>query len=121
MRAMLEQTLASGAKGVVLLPPYSASLLERHPTIPRYQEILQRTAKEFGVVHSPLQVLFEAASGDEGDLYLEHDDFHPNRSGHRLIGEEIGRSVAKVLDGEQKTKVDPKRKARQRRTRSEIQ
>ena len=121
MREMLERTLEAGAEAVVLLPPYSASLLERHPIIPQYQEILERTASEFGVASSRLQVLFEAASGDERELYVEQDDYHPNPSGQRVIGEEVGRTVAEVLAGEEMAKIHPKRKARRRRTRSENQ
>ncbi len=100
MRAMLRLTGEAGAQAVVLLPPYAASLLERHAIIPQYQEILARAAEEFGAADSHLQGLFEAAGEDERELYLEQDDYHPNRSGHRLIGEEIGRVVARALEGE---------------------
>jgi lysophospholipase L1-like esterase len=100
MRAMLQKTLDAGAEAVVLFPPYLDSLLERHPTIPRYQEILERTATEFGVPHSPLQAVFEEATADEREFYLERDDYHPNDDGYRLIGEEIGRVVGELSIGE---------------------
>ena len=100
IRAMLRTTLDAGADAVVLLPPYAASLLERRPTIPQYQEILERTADEFGVVHSSLQALFERATEDEPTLYQEHDDYHPSVLGHRLIGEEIGRLLEGLVKDE---------------------
>jgi lysophospholipase L1-like esterase len=96
MREMLRKTLDAGAEAVVLLPPYAASLLERHPTVPQYQEILERTAREFGVVHSSLQAVFERAAGEERALYQKHDDYHPSVFGHRLIGEEVARLVGGV-------------------------
>ena len=100
MREMLRETLAAGAEAIVLLPPYSASLVERHPIIPQYQEILERTAGEFGAAHSSLQAVFERAGGEEGTLYQKHDDFHPSEFGQRLIGEEIGRLVGDLAKGE---------------------
>jgi len=121
MREMLRKTLDAGAEAIVLLPPYSASLVERHPTIPQYQEILERTAGEFGAVHSSLQAVFERAGREEGPLYQEHDDFHPSEFGQRLIGEEVGRLVGKLLKDETEAKVSPKRKARAKRTDSESQ
>jgi len=121
MREMLRKTLDAGADAIVLLPPYADSLLERHPTIPQYQKILDRTAEEFGVLHSPLQTVFEQASPDAGPLYQEHDDFHPSELGQRLIGEDIARLVGELVDGESKAKLKGKRKARSKRTESESQ
>jgi len=100
MRAMLRKTFDAGAEAVVLLPPYAASLLERRPTIPQYQEILARTAEEFGAAHTSLQAVFERATEDERTLYQEHDDYHPSVLGHRLIGEEIGRLLGLLVKGE---------------------
>jgi lysophospholipase L1-like esterase len=121
MREMLRMTRDAGAEAIVLLPPYSESLLERHPTIPQYQEILERMAGEFGVVHSALQEVFEAATTEERTLYQKHDDYHPSPLGHRLIGEEIARLVGGQFVSEEKTKVDPIRKAREMRTDSTTQ
>jgi lysophospholipase L1-like esterase len=88
IRAMLDATQRAGAEAIVLLPPYSSSLLARKPILRRYQEILRQEAIAHGVPFSELQPLF--AQHDEASLY-HADRIHPNATGHHVIGDEIAR------------------------------
>jgi lysophospholipase L1-like esterase len=87
VRAMLEATRAANARALLLLPPFSSTLLARRPLLPRYQEILTRLGDEYGVPTVRLQDAF--APHPERELYSPRDDFHPNARGHRLIAERV--------------------------------
>ncbi len=91
MTAMLERTRVAGAQVLVLLPPYSKYLLEDHPTIPLYQQVLEETAREFGVAYVKLQETF--ANYDEEKLYLK-DMFHFRELGHEVTARAITAAVA---------------------------
>jgi lysophospholipase L1-like esterase len=92
LRAMIASLRAAGAKPLILVPPFAATLVERYPAVPVYQEILERVAREATVPSVALQPIF--AQHDPKDVYLPDDDFHPSPLGHRLIAGAIADAIA---------------------------
>ena len=88
MKAMLDATRRAGVPAIVLLPPYSESLIAHQRIIPYYQEILRETAVAYGAPHTELQRIF--AQHEESALYFG-DGIHPSALGHQLIADEIVR------------------------------
>jgi lysophospholipase L1-like esterase len=86
MLAMLTSVSDAGAKSIMLIPPYSDRLLEKHPTILKYQTILEETAQQFKVPYVKLQDQFE--QHDPNDVYFA-DHYHFNGSGHELTARQI--------------------------------
>lgn len=90
MKAMLEASRAAGVPAVVLMPPYSDSLVKHQKIIPIYQDILRNTAVAYGAPYAELQKVFAPEPVEE--VYFR-DGFHPKPKGHRLIADEIVRVV----------------------------
>jgi lysophospholipase L1-like esterase len=78
LRAMLVATQRSGARALLLAPPFSAKLREKRAAVPQYEAVLARVAAEQGVARVDLGPLFDAAA-------FMPDGFHPSAEGHRRI------------------------------------
>jgi lysophospholipase L1-like esterase len=97
VEAMLDVIATHGARGIVMQPPFSAALLERHPLIPAYQEILSEVAHQSGESAVPLQPVF--ASWPEADVYQD-DRLHFAPDGHELAAHELSRAIVASLRAE---------------------
>jgi lysophospholipase L1-like esterase len=94
LEALLAATSIAGARSVVLMPPWSASLLDRYPLIPEYQRILAETAREAGAISVPLQPAFSLRRED----FLYHEDrLHFNDAGHELTAGEVAPAIVSIL------------------------
>lgn len=94
LAALLDAASVAGARSVVLMPPWSASLLERYPLIPEYQRILAETARAGGAVLVPLQSAFSPRR--ESSLYQE-DRLHFNEKGHAAAARELVPAIVSAL------------------------
>jgi hypothetical protein len=97
VEAILDVIATHGARGIVMQPPFSAALLERHPLIPAYQEILSEMARRSAVIGVPLQPVF--ASRPEADVYQD-DRLHFVAAGHELAAHELARAIVASLRAE---------------------
>jgi lysophospholipase L1-like esterase len=97
IEAILDVIATHGARGIVMQPPFSAALLERHPLIPAYQEILSEMARRSAVIGVPLQPVF--ASRPEADVYQD-DRLHFVAAGHELAAHELARAIVASLRAE---------------------
>lgn len=93
MREMVRLTQAAGAVPIVLSPPFSEHLRERHPAIPHYETALLAVAEETGAALVELQEPFARYPDEE--VYFT-DLFHFNPDGHRLAASEIRRAAAEA-------------------------
>jgi lysophospholipase L1-like esterase len=82
VRAMLAAARGAGAAAIVLVPPWSASLLESFPFLGDYRAALEELAREAGAPAVALQPLF--AARPEEEVYFP-DRLHPNAAGHALV------------------------------------
>jgi len=91
MLEMVRLTQAAGAVAVVLSPPFSEHMRERHPAVPHFEAALLAVAEETGAELVLLQEPFGLHPDEE--VYFP-DLFHFNPAGHRLTAEEIRRAAA---------------------------
>jgi len=91
MIAMIAAVRAAGARPLMLVPPVSASLVERYPGTPIYHDILRRIAAEQDVLSVELQPIF--AEQAQTEVYRGGDDVHPSPLGQRLIARAIARAI----------------------------
>jgi lysophospholipase L1-like esterase len=93
--ALLEETRDAGVGAIMLMPPWSASLLDRYPLLPEYQQVLLETAQTAGVVAIPLQPEFSPRS--EEFVYLE-DRLHFSAGGHEIAANQLAPAIVSALD-----------------------
>lgn len=91
---MVKSVIKHEAHVIILIPPYSNHRLNRHPTIPKYQNSLETIARNFNVPFIKLQNIFE--SYEENLVYFS-DLYHFNELGHKLTAYEIQRILAEEL------------------------
>lgn len=92
---LLDVTRTAGVGAIMLMPPWSASLLERYPLLPEYQQILVETAQTADVLAIPLQPEFSSRS--EKFVYLE-DRLHFSAGGHEIAAKELAPAIVSTLD-----------------------
>ena len=91
---MLKSVIKHGSHALILIPPYSNHRLDRHPTIPKYQQILESLSLEFKVPFVKLQNIFEL---QEENLVYFPDLYHFRELGHKITSQEIQRVVANEI------------------------
>ncbi len=91
---MVKSVVQHEIHAIILIPPYSNHRLNRHPTIPKYQDSLKTIARNFNVPFVKLQNVFE--SYEESLVYFS-DLYHFNELGHKLTAYEIQRIVAEEM------------------------
>jgi lysophospholipase L1-like esterase len=90
VRAMLRAAHEAGAASIVLVPPWSQSLLESFPFLVDYRAALEELGREAGATVVPLQPLF--ATHPEEEVYFP-DRLHFNPRGHRIAAEAVRDAV----------------------------
>jgi lysophospholipase L1-like esterase len=91
---MVKSVIKHEVHAIILIPPYSNHRLNRHPTIPNYQNSLETIARNVNVPFVKLQNIFE--SYEENLVYFS-DLYHFNELGHELTANEIQRIVAEEM------------------------
>jgi lysophospholipase L1-like esterase len=89
LRAMLDVTAATGARTIVLVPPYSEKLRARRGAIPRYETALREAAQRSGATIVELGPAFAAL----GDAAFQRDQIHPSVAGHRAIADVLATAL----------------------------
>jgi lysophospholipase L1-like esterase len=88
---MVKSVIKHKVQAIILIPPYSNHRLNRHPTIPKYQNSLETIARNYNVPFVDLQNIFKLQ--DDNQVYFT-DLYHFNELGHKLAAHEIQRIVA---------------------------
>ena len=94
MTEMVKSVIKHNSQAIILIPPYSNHRLNRHPTIPNYQNSLESIARNFNVPFVKLQNKFEL---QEENLVYFSDLYHFNELGHKLTAHEIQRIVSEKM------------------------
>ncbi len=86
--AMLEATRQSGARALVLVPPFSPKLRAKVAAIPRYEQILRDEAARAGARVVELGPLFDDVAAD-----FQPDQIHPSARGQARIAGAVAAAI----------------------------
>jgi lysophospholipase L1-like esterase len=88
MAAMLDLTRRSGARAIVLVPPFSPKLRAKVAAIPRYEAILHDEAARAGARVIELGPLFDDVGAD-----FQADQIHPSAAGQAKIADAVSAAI----------------------------
>jgi len=91
MSAMIEISLHSGAKVVILGPPRREDLRRLVPAVTRFNPISSEVARRWGVPFVDLEPIFDK----DPALFIEGDPVHPNSGGHKVIARSVADWIVK--------------------------
>ena len=105
LREIVRVVRARNIELLILVPPYSEPLLERHPIATDYQQIMLELVEEENLPFVDLQEPF--SQKDPKKVYFP-DFYHPNVLGHRIIAEEIVQALQtyRLLPGVERKEVN---------------
>jgi len=95
MRSMVRRIQASGHPDIILmtLPVFDIPLTKK--VLEQYNQVIRKVAKETGVGCLDIYKTFKKEIGWTGSAstYMQDDHIHPNEQGHKLIFQQIWRTL----------------------------